>query len=111
MLIRLYIAVVTLCASALAAEPVFINEFMASNNSTLSDENGEFVDWIELRNTSSSPVNLGGYYLTDTTSNLKRWALPSTNIAANGYLIIYASGKNRTAPRMHTDFSLDVDVE
>src|ERR1043165_5645153 len=98
-------------ASSFGQEPVFINEFMANNNTGIIDENGDRDDWIELRNTSAVPVNLDGYYLTDTASNLRKWRLPSTNIAANGYLIIYASGKDRTAPRLHTNFSLDADGE
>ncbi|HEY6228481.1 MAG TPA: lamin tail domain-containing protein, partial [Verrucomicrobiae bacterium] len=98
-------------ASSFGQEPVFINEFMANNNTGIIDENGDRDDWIELRNTSAVPVNLDGYYLTDTASNLRKWRLPSTNIAANGYLLIYASGKNRTTPRLHTNFSLDADGE
>ena len=92
-------------------EPVFINEFMANNATGIADENGDREDWIELRNTSASAINLGGYYLTDSSSDLKKWRLPSTNIAANGYLIIYASGKDRTTPRLHANFSIDVDGE
>src|SRR4051812_42913908 len=100
-----------LTGTVFGQESVFINEFMANNSTGITDENGERVDWIELRNTSNAAINLGGYYLTDSASNLRKWRLPSTNIAANGYLIIYASGKDRTAPRLHTNFSLDADGE
>src|SRR3954470_20951044 len=89
----------------LAALPAFsqeiiINEFMANNSSTLTDENLDYVDWIELRNTTAASVDLTGYYLTDTGSNLRKWRFPATNIVANGYLLVYASGKDRTAPRL-----------
>lgn len=102
---------VLFAASSFAQEPVFINEFMANNATGIIDENGDNSDWIELRNTSGAAVNLDGYYLTDSASNLRKWRLPSTNIASNGYLIIYASGKNRTAPRLHSNFSLDANGE
>ncbi len=100
-----------LLGPCLAQEPVFINEFMANNATSIRDENNDPSDWIELRNTSPTPVNLNGYFLTDTPSNLQKWRLPSTNIAANGYLIIYASGKDRLAPRLHANFSLNADGE
>ncbi|HUS34057.1 MAG TPA: lamin tail domain-containing protein, partial [Verrucomicrobiae bacterium] len=98
-------------AGSFAAEPVFINEFMANNANGILDENGDQEDWIELRNTSATAVNITGYYLTDTASNLKKWRVPSGSVPANGYLIIYASGKNRSTPRLHTIFSLEADGE
>jgi len=36
--------------------------------------------------------------------NLKKWKFPSTNITANGYLVIYASGKRSASARLHTNF-------
>src|SRR5688500_5165111 len=53
-------------AGSFGQEPVFINEFMANNATGHADETGDRQDWIELRNTSASAVNLTGYYLTDT---------------------------------------------
>ena len=44
---------------------VVINEFMASNSTTARDQDGEYDDWIELYNNSSSAIDLSGYYLTD----------------------------------------------
>lgn len=100
-----------LIAGALAAEPVFINEFMANNANGILDENGDREDWIELRNSTASAINITGYYLTDTASDLKTWRIPSGSVPANGYLLIYASGKNRSTPRLHSNFSLDADGE
>src|SRR5687767_15690970 len=98
-------ALSALCAffvvGSFAQEPVFINEFMANNATGHADETGDRQDWIELRNTSASAVNLTGYYLTDTASNLKKWRIPSGSIPGNGYLIIYASGDNREIGRAH----------
>src|SRR4051812_41541702 len=78
----------------LRAASVLISEFMAENDGSLHDQDGETPDWIELHNISASTVNLAGWHLTDAT-NLTKWTFPSTNLAANGYLIIFASGKNR----------------
>lgn len=99
--------------TAIAADTVFISEFMARNTSTLRDEDNQFSDWIELHNSGAMSVNLDGWYLTDTTNNLTRWRIPATNIAANGYLVIFASSKNRAVPGapLHTSFNLSGNGE
>ncbi|MDA0989782.1 MAG: lamin tail domain-containing protein [Verrucomicrobia bacterium] len=96
------------CFGQAAAESVVINEFMAVNNTVLADEDGQYSDWIELFNASSNSVDLNGWYLTDKPGDLTRWALPSTNLPAGGYLVVFASGKNRSiaGQQLHTDFSL-----
>src|SRR5689334_21385246 len=43
-----------------------ISEFLAQNNSGLTDENGDRGDWIELYNPTAADINLDGYYLTDS---------------------------------------------
>ena len=40
--------VFSLCFNLLGAQEVVISEFLASNVSGLTDENGENSDWIEL---------------------------------------------------------------
>jgi hypothetical protein len=62
-----------------------------------------------LRNVTSTAVNLEGWFLTDSTSQAKWWTFPATNIAANGYLIVFASGTNQAVPGLplHTSFQLD----
>ena len=37
---------------------VVINEFMASNGETLADPQGEYDDWIELHNPTTSAIDL-----------------------------------------------------
>src|SRR5689334_571736 len=83
-------------ASLRAQEPVQITEFMALNNTTLKDEDGDREDWIEIHNFSSNSVNLAGWFLTDTTNNLREWMFPSVSLSPDGYLIVFASGKDRT---------------
>ncbi|MDX1952619.1 MAG: lamin tail domain-containing protein [Verrucomicrobiota bacterium] len=93
-------------------QSVIINEFMADNEDTLSDEDMEFSDWIELRNLTAAPINLEGYILTDNPSSNK-WRFPAVSIPANGYLVVFASGKDRTnnVARLHTSFSLSANGE
>ena len=65
------------CRMGLAQAPktVVINEFMASNSRTLADA-GQYEDWIELYNTSSQPVDVGGMYLTDDLTDPTKWRFP-----------------------------------
>jgi phage tail protein X len=89
------------------AEPV-ISEILASNSSILADADGEFPDWIEIHNPDDSPVELKGYALTDNERNLTKWALPSVTLEPGAFLVVFASGKNRSDPEkeLHTDFRL-----
>ena len=51
--------------------PLYISEFMASNATILPDpdDSTQFPDWIELHNAGNSPLNLGGYFLSDERNN------------------------------------------
>jgi len=91
-----------------AADDVLITEFMASNESALQDDDGDDSDWIELYNAGATSVNLNGWYLTDDDQVLAKWQFPSVSIPAQGFLIVFASGKDRRtagAP-LHTNFEL-----
>src|SRR5882724_2030546 len=97
-------------APARGAEP-FISEFMADNGHVLTDEDGQFPDWIEIQNPNAGPFALTGYFLTDNPAQLNKWAFPAVTLAPNGALVVFASGKNRTSDtnRLHTNFQLDAD--
>jgi len=104
---------VTLDANALAPS-VRINEFLASNVSTngVKDEDGDLSPWIELFNYGNSSVNLAGYGLTTSSGDPNQWILPATNLAPGKFLLIFASGKDRTALGtnfLHTNFKLNPD--
>jgi len=91
----------------LLAGPLSITEFMADNTKTLKDKDGAYSDWIEINNNGPTAVNLNGYYLTDSASNLTEWRFPSVSVAAGGYLVVFASDKNiTTGPELHTNFKL-----
>ena len=97
--------------TALPPPRVLITEFLADNNGGLRDEDNDSPDWIELFNPGPTRVDLGGWFLTDATNNLTKWRIPATNLAANAYLVVFASNKDRTNanPWLHTNFKLDAD--
>ena len=72
-------------------------------------EDGQFPDWIEIQNPNVTPLNLAGYFLTDNPVQLNKWAFPAVTLPPNGFLVVFASGKNRTGDtnRLHTSFQLD----
>ena len=96
-----------MAAQCCLADPV-ITEFLASNDSELADEDGDFSDWIEIHNPDATPVNLAGWYLTDDASDLTEWVFPSVSIPAGGYLVVFASKKDRAVAgsELHTNFKL-----
>ncbi len=93
--------------------PVCINEVMAANSNVVADPQGRFEDWIELHNTSKTPINVGGLYLTDDANEPTKWQIPVgsrplTNILAGGFLVIWADG-DVGAAGLHTSFKLNAD--
>ncbi|HEU0039039.1 MAG TPA: lamin tail domain-containing protein, partial [Verrucomicrobiae bacterium] len=91
-----------------AAAGLVISEFMADNSGIIADQDGASPDWIEIHNDSGAPANLAGWHLTDSAADLMRWTFPATNLPAGGYLIAFASGKNRAVAgaELHTNFQL-----
>jgi len=106
-------------AGLVCAETVVINEFMASNGSSepieqgeLMDEDGDSVDWIELQNTTDQAIDISGWYLTDDASDLTQWQFPAGLVLEPGQLqIVFASGKDRFEPFLHTNFKLSSEGE
>jgi hypothetical protein len=93
---------------ATPAESVVISEFLAANVTGLRDEDGDTSDWIELANAGTNLVNLGGWFLTDDPGNLTKWRFPAVSLSGGGYLLVFASGKDRAKPAapLHTNFRL-----
>ncbi|HPM12897.1 MAG TPA: CotH kinase family protein, partial [Bacteroidales bacterium] len=87
-----------------------INEVQSSNTKTIKDPQfQEYGDWVELYNPGTSSINIGGYYLTDDKDEPRKWQIPTgTSIAAKGYLIVWADGKNLN---LHANYKLGVDGE
>jgi len=111
--LRLGILLATLFTGLAAHGQVRISEFMASNTQTLTDEDGDSSDWIELQNTSTNIVNLFNWALTDSAGNPGKWRFPATNMPPKSFLIVFASGKDRAVAgqELHTNFKLSADGE
>ncbi|MCX6335278.1 MAG: lamin tail domain-containing protein [Bacteroidia bacterium] len=90
---------------------VVINELLPVNSTFIADQNGEFDDWIELCNNSTFDLDLSGYFLSDSKSNLDKWKIPTgTIIPASGYLIIWADA-DTLQTGLHANFKLSTGGE
>src|SRR5690348_12932827 len=97
----------------LAAQPI-ISEFMASNSTSIEDGFGRHSDWIELTNAGDAPVDLQGYYLSDSLSNVTKWSFPTSTLLNPGeQLVVFASNEDAVDPLgfYHTNFKLDAEGE
>jgi spore coat protein CotH len=93
-------------------EGTLINEIMPSNSTTICDEDGDYPDWIELYNCSPNPVDLENYMISDDYDEPDKWIFPQVVIEPHGYLLIFASGKDRLeGPFLHTNFKIKASGE
>lgn len=91
-----------------AQDLLLINEFMAINDNGLDDDDRDEADWIEIHNAGPLAVNLDGWFLTDKVDDLTKWRFPAVTIEPDGYLVVFASEKDRKDPArpLHTNFKL-----
>lgn len=92
----------------LLAADFVISEFLASNTGVITDQDGDTSDWIEIHNAGDESGNLDGWHLSDSMGNLDRWQFPNVEVPSGGFLIVFASDKNRAlaGQELHTNFKL-----
>ena len=66
---------------------VRITEFLAVNDGQLLDEDGDDSDWIEITNTGTTAIDLGGWALTDDGGDITKWVFPSQVLAPGARLV------------------------
>ena len=74
--------------------PPVINEFVADNETGLSDREGDREDWIEIYNPNPFAIELGGWSLTDDPAEPGKWIFPAHVLESDGYLVVFASEKD-----------------
>ncbi|MCR5296793.1 MAG: lamin tail domain-containing protein, partial [Clostridiales bacterium] len=95
---------------------VIINEVMADPLTGLRDDEDELCDWIELYNTTSQPIALSKYALSDNEGKPLKWRFPDgAVIPANGYYLVFCTGKDRMdtvrTDVPHTNFRISPESE
>lgn len=87
---------------------LYINEFMASNATTICDSFGSYSDWIELYNSTDTDMDISGFGISDNLSQPMKYRFPDgTTIAAKGYLVVFCSGNEGIQNgELHAPFGL-----
>lgn len=67
-------------------ETVVVNEVLANS--------GADSDWIELHNRTTTPMNIGGWFLSDSGADLQKYRIPAGTILPPGGFITFHEGSN-----------------
>ena len=108
-LIFLFISSYNLSSQVTSSKGIVINEFMASNDRIIADQNGDFSDWIELFNQSGLEISLDGYYLSDNRNELTKCVIGDIILPPASYIVLWASGKD--SMKQHLNFKLSKEFE
>jgi len=94
-----------ICTTSTPQPSVVINEFLARNDSVITDEFGDFDDWIELYNGGTTATALAGMFLSDDPAGGSLWPLPDVSIDPGSHLLVWADGETNQGP-LHASFKL-----
>ena len=93
--------------------PVRINEVSAANGIHVN-EYFKRNDWVELYNTTDTPIDIAGMYLSDNEQKPLKYQISkcdsqaATTIPAHGYLIVWCD-KLESQEQLHAPFKLDAE--
>ncbi len=90
--------------------PVYFHEILSTNRSSIHDKDGDLPDWVEMYNSGEESIPLKGYWLSDDPTDPFKWRFPDVTIEPGEYLLIFASGKAKSAADkndLHTSFGLN----
>ena len=99
-------------ASSGAYQGLVISEIMASNQTALPDENGEYADWIEIWNSSDHDIEMENVGLSDDELSIS-FLFPKMTLAAGERIIVYCDKKNQAVAGkpLHAKFGLSSNGE
>ena len=87
-----------------------VSEVMSSNDRYLIQQDGEYHDWVELKNVSSATIDLSDYALSDSSGDLLLFRLPQKTLAPGETVVIICSGNTElTGSYIHAPFTLNRD--
>ena len=89
---------------------IVINEFLADNENSVPDQDGEYDDWIELYNNTGDDIPLTSMFLSDDFLQPEKWIFPDTVIEAHSFLIIWAD-EDGSQEGLHANFKLSKSGE
>lgn len=90
--------------------PLYINEFVASNQGITRDEFGEYDDWAEIYNASGEAVWLADYFLSDNMGNPGKYRFPGQYIGSEEFFVVWLDDDTDQGPE-HAPFKISKDGE
>lgn len=89
---------------------VVINEFSCSNYTLGVGGNNE--DFVEFYNPTGAAIDLGGYFLSDTPTNLDKFEIPAgTMVPAGGHLLVVCSGEGELPTNLYVGGFLNTNFK
>lgn len=91
-----------------AFPPLWLNELQANNVTGPLDNFGQRDPWAEIVNVANTNISLAGYYLSDTDTNLTKWAFPVSATATSGFTVVWCDNQTNqgTADSIHAGLAL-----
>lgn len=68
----------------------YINEFMASNQSGITDEEGKTEDWVEIYYDGTESSNLRELYITDDINDPYKFAFTAKTVLPKSFILFWA---------------------
>lgn len=99
----------SLAVSAQSRKALKISEVMVENNTSIEDEYGQRVGWIELFNSNFGPLEISSVYLTNDSLNPTKYPVPlgdlRTKMGKRQTVVFFADGEPDRGT-FHTSFTL-----
>lgn len=100
-LLCVWAAILAACSGDNSAEsaiqvldfPVLFSE-VDPINTVYEDHEGGDAGWVELYNKSDIPVDLSGYFLTDSAEIPQKWTFGKVVVPPKSYMLVFLSGKD-----------------
>jgi len=94
----------------LVSGPLYINEFVASNQSGKMDEFGEFDDWVEIYNASDEQIWLADYYLSDNMGSPGKYRFPEEYLQSGDFYLVWLDDQEEQGVN-HATFKISKEGE
>ena len=95
-------------SSQTVSGPLIISEVMPSNAKYMIQDDGEYYDWVEVKNISEETVALSGYALSDDPDELHKFILPDVTLEPGESFVVICSGNMdlTTTKYVHAPFTV-----
>ncbi|GEM_PF-356046 len=70
-----------------------LNDLMPLNQKTILDNSGDLDSWVEIYNLGPGLVTTENLFLTDDPATPNKWKLPTWNLKAGDYLLLWLDGE------------------